>query len=197
MRIWGLCRWSWDGFSGISRWPVVDQPLTTDHQQNTKGESSSPFLTNSAEAVWRCVIENHLSETLNHRSLLFTASSLFIPIHLFISVFNFYSPSAVRHLCGQWLHKLVLTDTHSGCIHSVPSWPPGSAGAVTCRGGSLVCLDSLFPADLWLSTADSIIQSQVSLSGSVGPGDIIVTPPFPSSHAVSNGGPELVKGPCE
>ncbi|KAK2818885.1 hypothetical protein Q5P01_024446 [Channa striata] len=36
-------------------------------------------------------------------------------------------------------------------------------------------LKQTLPAELWSSTADSIIQSQVPLSGSMGPDDIIVT----------------------
>lgn len=108
-----------------------------------------------------------------------------------------YFPSAVICHCELWLHKLVFTKihTHTHSFHSVPSWPPGSAGEATCGGRELTASDRFFRQSSGPSTADSIIQSQVPLSGSMGLGDIIVT--LPSSPSVSNGGVELVKGPCE
>ncbi len=75
-------------------------------------------------------------------------------------------------------HTHTHTHTHTHRVLSVPSWSAGPAGEVTC-GGSAHLLRQTLPAELWSSTTDSISQSQVPASGSMGPGDIIVTPTLP------------------
>lgn len=120
-------------------------------------------------------------------------SSCQIWLSIFLSAI-FPQQSSVTVNCGYIsLYSPRYTHTHS--FHSVPSWPPGSAGEATCGGRELTPSDRFFRQSSGPSTADSIIQSQVPLSGSMGLGDIIVT--LPSSPSVSNGGVELVKGPCE
>lgn len=145
-----------------------------------------------AEHLWgRCVRCRSLPPSSKHQATLFL---IFFPLHsspslwaslscqICLSIFQFSvyfcSPLAVISHHEPWLHKLVFTDTHaqySQCsllTNRVCWWNDLRRQSTCLRRQTL-------PAELWSSTADSIIHSQVPLSGSMGPGDIIVTPLSP------------------
>lgn len=85
-----------------------------------------------------------------------------------------FSRTVISHY-EPWLHKLVFTDTRTQCslLTNMACW------WINLQRQSVLLLRQTLPVELWSSTADSIIQSQVPLSGSMGPGDIIVTPLSP------------------